>query len=269
MAFLTWVFYFALYGFLGWLCETAYCSIAARQFVNRGFVNGPFCPIYAVGALFIVAVLRPFTTNVVLVFAAGLVFTSCLEYFTSWLMETLFHAKWWDYSDKFCNIRGRVCLQNSILFGLLSVAVMYGIHPAAERLVDWLPSWAVAAFSIVFLIYFAADFAVTVRSVLNVNRNLEKLQQIKEELAEKLHTASDRPLPELLEQLKSRAEQNAAEFRLRLQRVSADNHLFERRLIRAFPHLKPHRHAEHLAGLRLALAQKYRRPAQKNKKEER
>lgn len=256
MAFLTWVFYFALYGFLGWLCESVYCSAAARKWINRGFVNGPFCPIYAVGALFIVAVLRPFTRNVVLVFFAGLLFTSLLEYGTSYLMELLFHAKWWDYTGKFCNIHGRVCLKNSILFGLLSVAVMYGIHPAVERLAARLPVGAIAVFSIAFLLYFAADFAVTVRSVLRVNQNLAKLQQIKEDLAEKLQAASDLPLADLLEQVKGRAEKSAADFRERVQRVRANNRLFERRLIRAFPHLRPHQYAEHLAALRAMRKQK-------------
>lgn len=250
MTFLIWVFYFALYSFLGWLCETVYCSAGARRFVNRGFINGPFCPIYAVGALFIVAALRRFTQNVVLVFAAGLVFTSLLEYVTGYLMERLFHAKWWDYSDRFCNIHGRVCLKNSILFGLLSTAVMYGIHPAMERLVGRLPASAVAAVSIAFLLYFTADMIVTVRSTLRVKRSLEKLHQIKEELAEKLQAASDLTLAELMEQLKTHAEQSTAEFRTRVQRALEDNHVFERRLIRAFPHLHPHQHAEHLTALR-------------------
>lgn len=106
--------YFFLYSFLGWAQETVQCSIKERRFVNRGFLNGPICPIYGCGALLIFTFLLPIKRGIAspflavpLVFLCGAVIASALEYVTSWVMEKLFHARWWDYSDKKWNINGR------------------------------------------------------------------------------------------------------------------------------------------------------------------
>ena len=120
---------FFIYSFLGWVCETVYCSIGGRRFVNRGFLNGPLCPVYGFGALIVVWAMQPFYKSVLLTFVAGVVLTSILEYITGWLLETLFHLKLWDYSERFLNINGRVCLKNSLMFGILAVVTVFYIHP--------------------------------------------------------------------------------------------------------------------------------------------
>lgn len=89
---------FFIYSFLGWVCETVYCSVGSRHFVNRGFLNGPLCPVYGFGALIVVFAMQPFSKNIVLTFLAGMILTSALEYITGWLLEMLFHLKLWDYS---------------------------------------------------------------------------------------------------------------------------------------------------------------------------
>ncbi len=107
--------YFFLYSFLGWAQETVQCSIKEKRFVNRGFLNGPICPIYGCGALLIFNLLLPIQRGIAspwlsvpLVFLCGALIASVLEYVTSWAMETLFHSRWWDYSDKKWNINGRM-----------------------------------------------------------------------------------------------------------------------------------------------------------------
>ena len=94
------ILYFFIYSMLGWVCECLYCGIGAKRFVNRGFLEGPYCPIYGWGALFVLYALRPFRDHIVLLFLAGMVGTSVLEYVTSYVMEKLFHSKWWDYSQR-------------------------------------------------------------------------------------------------------------------------------------------------------------------------
>ena len=123
------VLYFFAYSILGWACECLYCGIPARRFINRGFLEGPYCPIYGCGALIVILVLDPLKGHPLLLFLGAMIFTSVLEYVTSWLMEKLFHSKWWDYSERPFNINGRVCLLNSLLFGIMGLAVMYVVHP--------------------------------------------------------------------------------------------------------------------------------------------
>ncbi|HBB29668.1 MAG TPA: hypothetical protein DC000_10580, partial [Clostridiales bacterium] len=105
--------YFIMYSVIGWICEVIFCSIPEKKFINRGFLNGPLCPIYGFGALIVIFFLTPFKDSIFLVFIFGLIVTSTLEYFTSYAMEKLFHSKWWDYSNNRFNINGRVCLLNS------------------------------------------------------------------------------------------------------------------------------------------------------------
>lgn len=129
------ILYFFLYSFFGWLCECIYCSIPAHTFINRGFLAGPYCPIYGCGALAVLHILDPFGYSIPLMFGMGIVVTSALEYVTSWGMEVLFHTKWWDYSSYPFNIHGRVCLKNSLLFGCMVLVVYYLIHPAIQEFV--------------------------------------------------------------------------------------------------------------------------------------
>lgn len=129
---MTQVLYFFIYSFLGWVCECIYCGIGARRFINRGFLEGPYCPIYGWGALIVLYALEPFKNNLVLLFFAGMILTSLLEYATSVVMEKMFHSTWWDYSNRRFNLNGRICLRNSVMFGVMGVVVVRIIHPVID-----------------------------------------------------------------------------------------------------------------------------------------
>ncbi|WP_236879572.1 glycerol-3-phosphate acyltransferase, partial [Clostridioides difficile] len=122
MEIIKYILYFFIYSFLGWTVESIGCSIASKRIINRGFLNGPICPVYGFGAVIVISLLGRFN-NVVIVFLLGMILTTILEYFTGFILETLFHAKWWDYSDRKFNIKGRVCLKNAIYFGVMSVLI--------------------------------------------------------------------------------------------------------------------------------------------------
>ena len=233
----TWFLYFVIYSFLGWMCETVYCSIPARHFINRGFLNGPFCPIYGVGGIVTIAVLEPFISAPAVVFLLGVVWTSLLEYATSWGMEVLFHYKWWDYSNRFLNIRGRVCLLNSVLFGILCVVLMYFIHPPVERFLLRMSVLLKTCLSGGLAVYFIADLIVTVKAVLNLNQRLEKLHMLKEEISA--------GLKDKLDSLESPS--------VRFKRLIEERRIFQHRLIRSFPHLKSSRYNEHLQKIKEAV----------------
>ena len=120
---------FLIYSVIGWISEVIYCSILQHKLVNRGFLHGPICPVYGFGGLLVVFFLEPFAGNIFYLFFMASIVTSVLEYATSWVLETIFATKWWDYSDLRFNIHGRICLLNSLLFGLMSVVGVKIMHP--------------------------------------------------------------------------------------------------------------------------------------------
>ncbi len=130
---------FIIYSILGWLMETCLCSFKQKKIVNRGFLIGPYCPIYGWGALIIILTLTKYKNDPFIIFGMALLICSILEYFTSWLMEKFFNARWWDYSTQKFNLEGRICLKNSILFGLGGVLVLLVFQPIIENLLSYVP----------------------------------------------------------------------------------------------------------------------------------
>lgn len=174
--------YFTLYSFIGWLCEVVYCSFLSRKLVNRGFLAGPVCPVYGFGALFIIWLLEPVAFSLPFTFICGMAVTSIVEYVTGWLLEVFFGTRWWDYSDKKLNLNGRVCLENSICFGMMSVLLLRVIHPIMEYLV-----WSISAFylmiiCILFAVILIVDSIITLNTLVNLNERLRKLYEFTEEL---------------------------------------------------------------------------------------
>lgn len=129
------VFYFFLYSFVGWICEDIYCFIIDKQWVNRGFLFGPYCPIYGFGALIFIHLLEPLKKHIILLSVFGIVLCTLLEYITSWGLEQLFNRRWWDYSHYAYNYQGRICLLNSLLFGIMGLLLVYLIHPLCSQLI--------------------------------------------------------------------------------------------------------------------------------------
>ena len=131
--------YFMIYSFLGWAMESTYVSINAKKWVNRGFINGPFCPIYGTGALLILLALKPVSDSILLLFLGGFVIATVVEYLIGLILEKLFHATWWDYSQKPFNIKGRVCLERSVEWGVLTAFVMRVVQPVIADFVAAIP----------------------------------------------------------------------------------------------------------------------------------
>jgi len=126
-----------IYSFIGWLIESIYVSFHQKKLINSGFLYGPFCPIYGFGALILVFTFKDLSTNFFLIFITAIVIMSLWEYFISWLMELIFQIKWWDYSNRLLNIKGRICLLNSFFWGILSLLLIKGLHPFIEKLITF------------------------------------------------------------------------------------------------------------------------------------
>jgi uncharacterized membrane protein len=181
---------FFSYSVLGWCMEVTAKWFQFRRFINRGFLIGPYCPIYGSGALLITLLLRRYLDDPAALFVMGVVICSVLEYGISYLMEKLFHARWWDYSTRRFNINGRICLNTMIPFGLLGVGIMYVLNPLLLRLYGHLGDTALAALCGVLLAIFTADAAVSVVVLTHVrhdNRILDKDNT--EEMAAKVRQA--------------------------------------------------------------------------------
>ena len=176
------------YSFLGWCGEMVYCSIGQRKLCEkRGFLNGPLCPIYGHGALLVLAVLGNRWNSPAATFLVGMVLTSAVEYVTSYVMEKLFHMRWWDYSRRRFNLNGRVCLLNSLLFGLACLVLRYGIQPRVFPPLEWLTDrHLLIPLALTLFVIYAADIVLSVRSAIQIGNRLEKLHSIQDELSEKL-----------------------------------------------------------------------------------
>lgn len=189
-----WILLFSSYSFLGWLCESIYCSVPEKRWINRGFLTGPFCPVYGFGALLVLIALTPLLglfvlpVELIVLFFAGAILASALEYLTSVLLEKLFHTSWWDYSNHKYQIHGRVCLINSVLFGLLSVVVLKVVHPVVSMFLLGLSPSVSSLFAGGFLVFFCLDGTVTTIGLLRLNGKLCQLQLVLDEIRQ--HTAA-------------------------------------------------------------------------------
>lgn len=177
-----WLFFFFFYCFFGWCFESAYVSICERKFVNRGFIRGPFLPLYGSGAIMMLLVSAPVRDNLLLVFLAGCIGATALEYVTGVVMEALFKVRYWDYSHKRFNFQGQICLSSTLCWGALTVLMSRYLHPAVERLAFLIPPGALAFLVTVVLVWFSMDFAFSFQAAMDLRDILVRTEQAKKEL---------------------------------------------------------------------------------------
>lgn len=243
---------FILYSFLGWIMEVIYCSIIEHRLVNRGFLHGPFCPVYGFGGLLVVFLLKPFENNIFMLFLVAVLVTSVLEYVTSWILEKLFATKWWDYSTMRFNIHGRVCLLNSVMFGALGVIAVRFVHPFIMTNLEKLPGQSPWALSGILAILLMLDTATTLATLLDLDRKLVRLHDFTESLKERLDVRewlNETDLMGALERLKSLAlDDKTGVFAQLSGKLEAllERNVGIRRLVQAFPSMRSRRHAVQL-----------------------
>lgn len=164
---------FFFYSIAGWTLESTYCSIGEKRFVNRGFMTGPMCPIYGTGALVMTLFMyNPYKDRPLMVFLLGMILCDILEYVTSVIMETLFHARWWDYTYEFFNIKGRICLKHTLFWGIASVCYVYILHPGIDSILQSLSHTTIIWLTAVILSVFLLDIVHAFIKALDI-RNLQ------------------------------------------------------------------------------------------------
>ena len=203
------------------------------RFINRGFLLGPLCPIYGTGAVLMAYFLPLWTTQVESTFLLALVLCGTLEYITSWLMEKLFHARWWDYSHYKFQINGRVCLLNSTCFGLACVLLCHLVQPWLwEHIVNLGPTITVPLASFIFGIYLM-DTVLSIRSAIQLSSQMGKLRELQSELKD--YVAEKR------EESQERKAERRAEVRERARMLRDGADIFERRLLHSHPDIRKSR----------------------------
>ena len=173
---LLWLFF--IYAFLGWCSEVSYAALKSGRFVNRGFLNGPVCPVYGCGAVIVLWVLEPLRGNLLLLFLGSVALTSLLEWLTGFVLERLFHQRWWDYSQEPFNLNGYICLRFSIAWGLACLFVVKLVHPSVLWCIRTIPHPVGVGLLILFSVTMAVDLAATVRTIARINRQLSQLDEL-------------------------------------------------------------------------------------------
>ena len=202
---------FLIYSFSGWIIEVIVEFIYSRKLINRGFLIGPVCPVYGFGAVFITLLLSHYSNDYFAMFGLSFIICGALEYFTSYILEKIFNARWWDYSNEKFNIKGRICLENLIWFGIAGIAVIKVLNPMFDNLINIIPNNVLSIFTYTTLTIFIIDVIVSLTII-------KKIRSISEGITN---------------QLKDNTEEISKKVREKIQEQSA----IYRRVLKAFPHV--------------------------------
>lgn len=275
------VYWFFLYGCIGWAVEVVYAAIKEHKLVNRGFLCGPICPIYGFGMVGLVysVSLIPMPSSgsmsAVAIFFIGMILTTAIELVGGWALFKVYHIRWWDYSNMKFNLGGYICPQFSLLWGLGSVLMIKVFHPLLARGSNPMPFKAMLILDIVLFIFFVVDVIVSTAAAIGLNKYLREIDELRARLrvtSDKLTTVlgtsamtADTILDEQKLQLalaKLEGRENAAELRAEItarvgdlrEKLTAADHDFigAHRLLRAFPDMKSLNYADTLAATRAA-----------------
>lgn len=205
------LFYFLLfliYSFIGWLIEVIVTFVKNKKFVNRGFLIGPYCPIYGYSSIIMIFYLERYKDNILTVFLLAVIVCTFIEYIISYIMEKIFNARWWDYTNRKFNINGRVCLTNAFAFGILGILLVYFVNPFLTNILLKLNYHFLNIISIVFMTLFIIDFVTSLGVTFKLKNSIKKLNK-----------------------------DNTEEFNNKIKEV-IENKVLNRRIFKAFPKYK-------------------------------
>ena len=209
--------YFLIYSCIGWCLEVIYAAVTTGQLINRGFLNGPVCPIYGFGMVIVLFALTPLSHSLLLLYLGGVLLPSALELVGGWALYKLYHTRWWDYSDYPFNIGGYICLEFSLLWGVGTLIVMKLVHPIIADAVALIPP--LVGLILMFLLYaiYAADTIATAFAASDLARDLDALEKV----ADSMHAVSD-AMTELLGTNAMAMDQKMDESRLQFKLAAAE-----------------------------------------------
>lgn len=203
-----WLILFFIYCVCGWIWESCYVSARQKKWVNRGFLHGPWLPIYGSGAIIVLFATLPVKNNLFLIWLLGMISATILEYITGAVIEKIFKVRYWDYSKHKVQLKGYICLSSSVAWGFFSILLIRVIHPPLERLLSDIPSVLVDPVSLVLVVLFMIDVVQSVHEALDLRDMLSKLTEENEDL---------RKLARRTEIIAAFAEEDLKQFRNRTE----------------------------------------------------
>lgn len=229
--------YFFIYSLLGWITEVIYAYYIRGYFVNRGFLYGPFCPIYGTGIILTLLCLERFNYNLILLYILATILVSAIEYLTAYILEKFFNSRWWDYSTNAFNLKGRICLSFSLAWGVALVFIIKIVHPIIETLVSSIPNTIVILLAHLIFIYFLIDILFTLFSLIKLNNILINLNNIKTEMKERYGYLYN-TTKEIALDAAQNLEQNLKELKNKYESSLSGININHKRLLKAFPNIK-------------------------------
>ena len=209
--------YFLIYSCIGWCLEVIYAAATTGQLVNRGFLNGPVCPIYGFGMIIVLFALTPLQHSILLLYIGGVILPSALELVGGWALYKLYHTRWWDYSDFPLNIGGYICLKFCLLWGVGTLVVMRIVHPVVADLVDLIPPFVGVILMCFLYAVYAADVVATAIAASALADTLDTMEQ----LGDSIHAVSD-AMTQLLGTTTLNADKKLDEGRLQFKLAAAE-----------------------------------------------
>ena len=200
---------FIFYSFIGWIIEIINELITEKRYVNRGFLIGPYCPIYGCGVILMILLLNRYLNDPVVLFIMAVVICSILEYFTSYIMEKIFKARWWDYTERKFNINGRICLETMVPFGIGGLIIMYFVNPFITGVLNMIPTVLLKLISIILFVVFLVDNLISFKIIFKF-RNITKKEE----------------------------RDNTAEITAKVKEILSKKSKIGKRLIKSFPDLR-------------------------------
>jgi len=208
LAFEKFFLFFLFYSFIGWTFEVILGLVEKKKFVNRGFFIGPYCPIYGFGVILISLLLEKYMSDLIITFIMSILICGTLEYITSYFMEKIFNARWWDYSHMKFNINGRVCLETLLPFGIVGTFFLYVVNPVVLNFLEGLPA-------ILFHLLFGFLFVIFVADIITSFKIIFNLKEISKELKD-----------------------NTEEISNKVKNIIRKKSILHRRVVYAFPNIK-------------------------------
>lgn len=234
---------FILFSLFGYIAEMLMCIIVDKKITNRGFLCGPVIPIYGVGSIFLILLLERYRNEPIVVFVFGIIITTILEYITSYLLEKIFHNRWWDYSQNKFNINGRICLLNSFLFGIGSLIIIYLANPIFDDFLSQMNQTALIISAIIIFIIFVLDVVYSCIVAYNLRNQIIIFSKLKNEKLARI--------PGMLEQLLKR----------NINKIKR----YPNRLLKAFPYLQKSNEKEFAIVKKLQESKKKKRKKKRKK----
>ncbi len=222
-----WLSFFYFYCIFGWCFESTYVSVKDRHLTNRGFLRGPWLPLYGSGAILVLWLTLPFQETPALVYVVGAIGATVLEYVTGEAMVRLFKVRYWDYSSQKFQYRGHICLSSTIAWGFLSLLMVYAVHKPVEQFIFWMHEEVVSVLTFGITVCIVYDFSNAFRKAMDLRElliqaellcgELEKRAAEKRRLLEATVTFAKAAVEERLEEQKERAEQSKEQILQKLE----------------------------------------------------